>query len=438
MSRVAILAAGSRGDIQPYVALGVGLLREGYEVRFVADPGYREVATRRGLEFCATPSPTAATEGEPAGSDADDEMDEPTLGWSITAARFNPLTTILRLLRLRKKSLSALGAILESSTVACQGADAIIGSYLAVAGRHIAESMQIPFLWAVLYPIGRTSTFPYFLAPYRVRLGPLYNRLTHVVAEHLFWELQRPAVDSWRKRILGLPPLRLSSPYVFTRDRHVPVVFGYSPAVAPRPADWGRHMQVVGSWFLEREPGWRPPAGLVDFLAERDGPLVSIGFGSLAGGSAESVVSLAVDALAAAGRRGVVHAGDAYESGYKLSDRVYLVGSVPYEWLFPRLSAVVHHAGVGTTAEGLRWGLPTVTVPHFGDQYFWARRVAAAGAGPPPIPRRTLSPGKLAAAIRVATTDPQMRAAASVLSRSIAAERGIERVVEILRSLSPP
>jgi len=434
MSRVVILTAGSRGAIQPYVALGLGLSRAGYQVCLGTDESYRDFVTCRGLEFRAVPDPAPEEPGTPAGEEGDGE---PTLGWALTTARFDPLRTIRRLLQLRKKSEPGLRAVLASSWAACQGADAIIGNYLAVGAPHVAERMRVPFLWALVQPAGRTTRFPYFLAPYQLRLGPPYNWLSHVVAEQVFWELQRRTVDRWRARSLGLPPLEHSSPYRFTRHRGRPVIYEFSPGLVPRPPDWPSHMQITGYWFLDREPGWQPPASLVDFLAERDDPPVSIGFGSLQDDSSDNLVDLAEAALAATDRRGIVLAGDSGEPGRKLSDRVYLLDSVPHDWLFPRMSAVVHHGGAGTTAAGLRWGRPTVTVPHFADHHFFARQVAEAGAGPPPIPRPELSAKRLAAAIRVATTDPRMRAAAGALSQSIAAENGVERAVEIFRSLCP-
>jgi sterol 3beta-glucosyltransferase len=434
MTRVVILTSGSQGDVRPYIALGLGLLRAGYQVRLGAPETYRTLITSLNLDFCEVPRETQ-TKSEKDGTSGH-HNGKLTLPWALTIAPFNPFRTIYRLLRLQKQSEHAMRIILESTWIACQGADCIIGSYLTLGGLHVAERMRIPYLWALIYPAGQTKEFPYFLAPHKLRLGPYYNCLTHLVGEQLFWQLQRPVIDGWRNGSLGLSRLGFSSPYSFTR-RHTPVLYGYSSALAPKAPEWGDHMQVVGPWFLHMDRGWQPPKDLVSFLQSVDDPPVSIGFGSVPDIRSNDLVTMACEALVSANRRGVVLTGDFHGAGGLLSDRVYVLNWAPHDWLFPQMCAVVHHAGVGTTAEGLRWGLPTVTAPQHADQWFWARRVAEAGAGPVPIPRHALSTSNLAEAIRIATIDPKMQAAARKLGHAIAAEDGVQRVVEIVRKLRP-
>jgi sterol 3beta-glucosyltransferase len=434
MTRVVILTLGSQGDVRPYAALGLGLLRAGYQVRLGAPAEYKDFLTSMNLDFCAV-------HGEMPERPEKDSTDRSengnlTLPWATSVASFNPFKTIYRMLRLNRQSEEALRSILQSTWIACQGADCVVGSYLAVGGLHVAEAMRIPYLWALLYPAGRTGTFPYFLAPYRLLCGRHYNSLSHVVAEQLFWQLQRPVVDNWRSRNLHLPRLRFSSPYNF-HQRPVPVVYGFSSALVPKPEEWGDHMQVVGPWFLDDDLGWQPPQDLLSFIVDRHDPPVSIELGSVSEMGSDDLIALATAALTAANRRGIVLTGDVRHRGNRVNDWVYALNWAPHYWLFPQLGALVHHAGVGTTADGLRCGLPTVTLPQYSDQWFWARRVAEARAGPPPIPRHLLTAGKLADAIRIATTDAKMHAAAQKLGRSIAAEDGVERLVAIVRDLCP-
>jgi UDP:flavonoid glycosyltransferase YjiC (YdhE family) len=185
-------------------------------------------------------------------------------------------------------------------------------------------------------------------------------------------------------------------------------------------------------------PDWRPPDEIVDFLADGPPPIY-VGFGSMAPADAERLTGIAVEALARVGRRGLIVGGWAGLGRAVGSDRVLVTDAIPHDWLFPRMAAVVHHGGAGTTAAGLRAGVPTVAVPFFAEQPFWASRVHALGAGPRPIPRRRLTVDRLADAMRVAVEDDGIRARAGRLGEQIRAEDGVGRAVELLRlHLSAP
>lgn len=162
------------------------------------------------------------------------------------------------------------------------------------------------------------------------------------------------------------------------------------------------------------------------------------GFGSLTPADPVSFIELAAKAGRQAGVRQVIQAGQgdrAPASRPPPGDSI-VVGDVPHDWLFPRMAAVVHHAGSGTTAAGLRAGVPAVTAPVLADQPFWAARVAGMGAGPPPIPHKQLSVGALAAAVRDAVTRPSYRTRAEGLSRRLAGEDGAAPVIQMLARLS--
>jgi UDP:flavonoid glycosyltransferase YjiC (YdhE family) len=174
---------------------------------------------------------------------------------------------------------------------------------------------------------------------------------------------------------------------------------------------------------------------LVDFL-DAGAPPVYIGFGSMANRTSQKMAQLAKEALELSGQRGILAAGWGGLDGANLPASIFALDSVPHAWLFPRMAAVVHHGGAGTTAAGLRAGVPSVIVPYLGDQPFWGKRVAEMGVGPQPIPRRKLTPGLLAEAIRIATTDQNMRAKAAALGERIRSEDGIARMIEIIEGFS--
>jgi UDP:flavonoid glycosyltransferase YjiC (YdhE family) len=208
-------------------------------------------------------------------------------------------------------------------------------------------------------------------------------------------------------------------------------LYPYSPAVLPTPADWDASSVATGYWFLPRDGDWQPDPALVDFLASGPPP-VYVGFGSMPSEDAAAKTQVVLDALAQAGQRGVVATG---WGGLTLANAprdVFALDAAPHDWLFPRMAAVVHHGGAGTTAAGLAAGAPTVICPFFGDQPFWGRRVAALGVGPAPIPQKKLTAARLAAALRTVAEDAAMRMRAQTLGEAIRSEDGVGRAVALL------
>jgi sterol 3beta-glucosyltransferase len=243
----------------------------------------------------------------------------------------------------------------------------------------------------------------------------------------------RGATNRWRVETLGLPPLPLGGPYrQIEREREI-VLLGYSPSVVPKPPDWGEHIHVTGYWFLDRPDDWQLPATLNAFLAAGPPP-VYIGLGSMTGRDPEALTQLALDALRRAHQRGVLLAGWAGLGGLDLPDDVCLVDDIPHDWLFPRMAAVAHHGGAGTTGAGLRAGKPSILLPYFADQPFWGRVVHDLGAGPPPIPQKELTAERLAAAINRAVTSPGIHRRARTLGERIRQEDGVGNAVSILIS----
>jgi sterol 3beta-glucosyltransferase len=218
------------------------------------------------------------------------------------------------------------------------------------------------------------------------------------------------------------------------------MLHSFSPILFSRPPDWGEDIHITGYWFLDHPPDWQPPAGLVDFLKSGPPP-VYVGFGSLPHRNPQQTAQIVLEALQQSEQRGVIATGWGGLNGSDLSHPpgdVFMLESIPHDWLFPRMAAVVHHGGSGTTGAGLRAGVPSVIVPHTGDQPLWAQRVAELGVGPRPIPRRQLTAKRLAAAIARAVTDKDMRARAAALGERIRAEDGIAHAMEVIERKASP
>ncbi len=410
--RIDLLAVGSQGDVQPLAALGLGLQRAGHRVRVVTLGGFEDFVRGHGLDhvsIAASPRDVAAT----------------TAGRDWVNRRHRVVGFLRSFVRVAEALIE--DGLLRYWRVG-QDAEALVTSAGGLMlGVHVAEKLGVPLIRAQYAPsvptrydwTGRTSPAIAARVGWEAAVGAAFR--------FLIWQGLRRPTNRVRRDVLGLPPLRLQEPFRELNRRRIPLLDGYSPAVVPRPPDWGDWVHVTGYWFLDTSSEWAPPAGLADFL--RSGPPpVFVGFGSTPFPDPEATTSLVLRALARAGRRGVVVAGGSGLATGRLTDDVLGVDSVPHAWLFPRVSAAVHQGGAGVTGAALRAGLPSVVVPIFGDQPFWGQRVFELGAGPRPIPARKLTDEALAAAIRL-TAGEQMRGRAAALGARIRAEDGVARAV---------
>lgn len=411
--RITIITVGSRGDVQPYVALGLGLKAAGHQVRLATDATFEEMIRSRGLDC-------HPVEGNPR------EILDSEEGQALMRTGSNPLAAVDRIFRiLRPRMLS----MVSDAWDACQGTDAVIFSTFGFfAAQPVAEKMGLPSIPAYLQPVSPTGAFPSTSLPSPIHLGAWYNRLTYAITNKILWRFCGRALNEARQQVLGLAPIP-REPFTAAHRQRFPILYGWSPSVLPKPADWGDWLNVTGYWFLDTEAGWQPPGQLVDFL-EAGPPPVYVGFGSMNNRNAEETTDTVLKALAIAKQRGILVTGWGGLSVDDLPDNVFKVDAIPHDWLFPRVSAVVHHAGIGTTAAGLRAGAPTIAVPFFGDQPFWAERAFKLGVGPRPIPRKKLSAERLAEAISIAVSDAGMRSRAADLGKRIRAEDGVAGAVE--------
>jgi UDP:flavonoid glycosyltransferase YjiC (YdhE family) len=256
--------------------------------------------------------------------------------------------------------------------------------------------------------------------------------LTHRMSELLIWWVGQRSVNRWLQETLDMPPVSWRGPFDHMYEHQMPYLYGFSPSVVPRPDDWPDWHHISGYWFLDRDPSWSPPEPLQRFIESGPKP-ISIGFGSMVGRHAQRLVEAAVEAVERSGQRAVLIGGWAQVEGMHVPDSIFKIDAVPHDWLFPRMAAVVHHGGSGTTAAGLRAGVPSVVVPFFGDQPYWGRRVHALGVGPKPIQLKALTAEKLAAAISEAVSDEAMSERAAALGARIRAEDGVGSAVDFIR-----
>jgi UDP:flavonoid glycosyltransferase YjiC (YdhE family) len=271
-----------------------------------------------------------------------------------------------------------------------------------------------------------------FMLPFWSSLGGRYDYWTHILIRRLLWSsMGGPAANRWRAR-LELPAWRSEAEMrSFAHGLGTPSLYGYSSRVLPKPSDWDEYQQITGYWFLDAQPEWQPAVDLLRFLAGGLPP-VYVGFGSMSHKNPALLTRLALRALEQSGQRGVLSIGSGGMKRLSAPPNVFLADNVPHAWLFPRMGAVVHHGGAGTTAAGLRAGVPSIITPFGGDQYAWADRVVKLGVGPRATGIKKLTAEKLSIAIRTAMSDSALRARAAALGERIRAENGIGRAVEII------
>jgi len=414
--QITIIASGSRGDVQPYVALGKGLKDAGHSVRFLVTQDFQELITTHDLEFI----------------DIGGSMEAVAQSMQALLEQGN-FIKILSSMGDAAKRLAGEAAI--SGLTACQGSDLIIsglgGLFVALA---LSEKLGIPFIPAYLYPFTPTREFPSVLTP--LPMGGLTawaNHPSHRLAQQMMWQTTRAADNKTRRDVFQIAPAPFWGPFASMQRQKLTILYGYSPQVVPVPRDWGDCNHVTGYWFLEPPDGWEPPVDLINFL-QSGPPPIYIGFGSIPSSKPEETADLVLQALARTGQRGVLSSGWGGLRKEALPETVFMVGSMPHSWLFPKMAAVVHHGGGGTTAAGLLAGVPAIVTPIFGDQPLWAQRVYELGVGPKPIPRRRLTVERLAESIRMALSDRAMQARATHLGECIQAENGIARAVAVIEN----
>jgi sterol 3beta-glucosyltransferase len=412
--QIAILTSGSRGDVQPFIALGVGLKRAGYQVKLVTHDPFASMIREQGLDF-------AAIEGNPQ------EWIQGESGQAMMQTR-SPLGFVRRL---REVLDPALAKIQLDSWQACQGVDAIVAGGIALWGVDIAERLQVPCFLTTLQPVSSTRAFPSSLfPPASARLGGLYNRLTYTIANNVLLRLFSPALNTFRQSVLQLP-FSHKSLWQRIRDRQLPVLNAVSPTVIPRPTDWTALDYMSGYLFLDQATDFVPPADLIDFLADGSPP-VYVGFGSMSGEASGRTLEIALAALKSTQQRGLLVTGWSGIQQLDLPDSIFKVNSIPHDWLFPQMACIVHHGGAGTTAATFRAGIPGVIVPFLGDQPFWGDRAFKLGVSPAPIDHKTINAEQLVAAISQATTNPSIRDRAQALGEKIRSEDGVAQAVEII------
>lgn len=414
--RALIYTFGTRGDIEPFVALALALRRRGHQAAICTAEGYRTMIESAGVDYLHMDDTMLQLI-----RDAMPQMSGPRDSYQIFRA-MGP----------------AQRAALDDQWVAAQEYQPTIVIYhpKSLGGYHVAERLGVPGVLSLALPFFTpTREFP---VPFLHRsLGGAVNRWTY--------EFNRVTALAYGGMInqfraqLRMPPIRRTDALLRDRaGRPVPILYAFSRHVRPVPGDYPRHAHVTGYWFLDPPDGYAPSPALERFLAAGPPP-VHIGFGSMGfGKGADDRFQTIIAAVRRLGARAIISTGWTTAATASGGDDILVIDEAPHRWLFPQVAAVVHHGGSGTTAAGLRAGRPTLVCPVLADQPFWGDQVRALGAGPQPLPWRRISVERMVSSLGALLDDHQYEAAAQQVAGRLAAEDGPGTATAVLEHLDDP
>ncbi|TDL23150.1 UDP-Glycosyltransferase/glycogen phosphorylase [Rickenella mellea] len=412
------LTIGSRGDVQPYIALGLGLMKDGHTVTIVTHEEYKEWVEGWGIRH--------RTAGGDPGA---------LMKLSVEHKMFSPQFFKESLGNFRKW----LDELLVDAWEQCKDADVLLESPSAMAGVHIAEALHIPYFRTFTMPWTKTTAFPHsFLSPPVESAS--FNVSSYILFDNVFWAATSGQVNRWRRHTLKLGNTDMGH----LAQSKIPFIYNFSTAVVPKPMDWGDSIVISGYWFLDNpELKWTPPTTLLDWIAKAraDGKaIVYIGFGSITVPDPAAMTRSIIKAVLKSDVRAIISKGwsarmaKSDEPEIELPPECYTLDKVPHDWLFPQIDAALHHGGAGTTGASLRAGIPTLIKPWFGDQFFWASRVQKLGAG---LKVSSLRSSDLSHALTKATTNRIMKERAATVGQRIRMEDGVRVAIDAIYTYLP-
>lgn len=407
--RITILTLGTRGDVQPSIALGIGLRQIGHQVKIATHAIFRELITQYSLEFAPL---TLNTQ-------------------NLLQHTHQPERP--RLSTLYKLAQQHLQQFLKEAWQTTQQTELLIfNKWGRLAGLHIMEKLGVPALLTAAEPKQMRFIYPQ-TNTYDHTLQPVYSKLKETARWHLIY---KPLINRWRQSDLNLPAAPCYGVDHRLPQQKIPTIYTYSPSIFPKPDNWPPWLHVTGFCFLDNAPSWQPSPSLLSFL-QAGNPPICVTFSSM--GKQKEMgerVNTVLDSLRRTQQRAIIIKGwgTPSETTVPSSPKLLFCDPVPHNWLFPQLSAVIHHGGAGTTSTALRHGLPSIIIPFAYDQPLWARRVAELGAAHPPLSWQTLTSAKLAHAIHTVQNTSTMKNCAQQLASKIRTENGIFQAIKIIQT----
>ncbi|MEM9102256.1 MAG: glycosyltransferase [Pseudomonadota bacterium] len=410
--KVTLISLGTRGDIQPFLSLAIGLKSKGYDVILSAPENFKVLVEEYDIHFF------------PIGVDLEAFMQSETIREVLDGKWF-------RLLKIwRTHVIPMVHQTLEACWQASQHAEIIIYHPKAYAAVDVAEKTGAIPIVASPVPMFTTREFPVII--FKRHFGKWFN-----LASWLIFRFSRTPytklLNTWRKERLGLNKGPSFSPIGWTPKGQALRLCSVSPAVIPKPIDWNDNTHMTGYWFLEEKNTWQPPKELVEFIESGPTPIY-IGFGSMTTKKPQELAMTVINSLISINARAIIATGWGALQLTHVPKNIFIIEQAPHEYLFKYVKGVVHHGGAGTTAAGLRGGLPTLICPCAVDQPFWGKRVHDLGCGPLPLPIKKITQESLTERLKDLLTTTHYQENATNLSKQIQREKGVDKAIDIIES----
>lgn len=417
--KITILTVGSRGDVQPFVALAIGLKNKGHQVHIATHYSFQQFVEDYDLSF------------RPIIGEVDDVLDKQ----AVTDILEKGGQSNAFFKHFAKEAHSKAELAFADMWKAAQDANLIIASALTLyPGFFIAQKLNIPLTMASVNPAGPTRAFPHILLPPTPKYLPakgVYNATSHYTIDNLIWKMVRPIISKgWQA--LHQESIPKKNPLYEAFEKNPPLLlYGYSPTILPKPQDWATYQHVTGYWFLPAPKNWQAPKKLVDFIAAGEAPIFA-GFGSM--NKSEKVWRCTIEALKQTKKRCIILGDKKQLANFNLYEdgNFYILNNAPFDWLFPQMSMLIHHGGAGTTAIGVKSGIPNLIIPSIAEQRFWCNQIYKIGAAPKCVHRNKVSTAKIVAAINEMTNNKMMRLKAQQLALKIRQENGVETAANLV------
>lgn len=407
---ITMLTIGSMGDVRPFVLLGRELRSRGHTITIATFSGFEKMILDAGLGFFPLSGNAAAFMA------------------SIMAPDTNGLTYLPHLWKGLKQYAPELIRDMDES---CRHANAMVVNFFGSVYYSIAEKYGIPCIQTYYFPMDPNSAVP-ISSIRNMHLGAALNRQSYKLGYMAIGTVEKLILSPWRKENRLDPRKASSHPNYQIGNHTVPVIYAISPCLFPRPAEWGPAIRMSGFWFDDTPVSWKAPDALESFLSAGDRP-VYIGFGSMVSGDMNRLLTILLRAIHASGIRAIVSLGDR-RTDLHSTRNVLFASYIPHDWIFPRVQAVVHHGGAGTTAAGLRYGLPTLIIPFAGDQPFWGDRVFRSGCGPKPVNRKSLTVHSLTRSLIDLTRQEKYAVHAAQMAAAMKQEHGVQQAADMVES----
>jgi len=392
--KILLPVIGVRGDVQVFLALAKALTDEGYEATVAVNKKFLRLAESYGINCYSL-------EGNP--DDGVNELQEIMRAKTTMEAAKLGTKFFFKGVREQTKILQGLSP----------DYDLIIG--YGSFGLAEADKANKPFISVVIDPSMAEKKFSKNM---RLNMGFIVEKIA------LYFMMGRK-YEQFRKEIGAPPSSKSSNPQL--------ILLPMSKHVVKQTDNWTSRNVISGYWYLEAPPSYSPPEDLQEFIETSEKPIF-ISFGSASGSEKDNVsfMKFLFEGVQKAGARAIILNTEGYVN--EIPDHIYLVQEIPYDWLLSHVSCVVHHCGMGTTAEVLKAGLPSIPVPHMIDQFAWADRIHFLGVATHPIPRKELTVEKLSKAIGEGRENSIMKENAKNLGHKIRKEKGLKSAVMAIES----